>query len=330
MCCDPARPSPRRSPRATIAALGSSLDEPFRIASSASYGGSDILVGLVRPQLRGRRLRDDVLRDHAPVRPERAVGLPLIAQPRQPIDLRLVEVLTPDVAAAHVAVERGVADRHLRLVAGRHQHRAELVGDRHQEGAAHARLHVLFGDVARPAGEQRRERLFEAHAPPSRSAPCRAACRSAWRPRPASSAGLRGEARRQHHAAHAFGSERIDGDRRRQRRIDAAGEPEHDAGEAVLGDVVAQPEHSGDVVFALAVVRRAAPPGRRRNASRRRCAASAGRAPASVEGRELNASARSAFKHERAAVEHELVLPADLVDVDERQAAFRSRARPRC
>ena len=54
---------------------------------------------------------------------------------------------------------------------------------------------------------------------------------------------LRRVARRHHHRVHAIGAERIDGDRQRQRRIDAAGQPEHDAGEAMLADVVAHAEH---------------------------------------------------------------------------------------
>ena len=39
-----------------------------------------------------------------------------------------------------------------------------------------------------------------------------------------------------------LGAEGVDGDRRDERRVDAAGEPDHDVGEAVLGAVVAGAE----------------------------------------------------------------------------------------
>ena len=41
---------------------------------------------------------------------------------------------------------------------------------------------------------------------------------------------------------HAVGAERLDAQRRRQRRVDPAGEPDHDVAEAVLRHVVVQPE----------------------------------------------------------------------------------------
>ena len=53
-----------------------------------------------------------LLRADAPVGPARAFRLPEIAQPRQPVDFGLVEVLDRIEAAVHVAVQRGVADRH--------------------------------------------------------------------------------------------------------------------------------------------------------------------------------------------------------------------------
>ena len=88
-----------------------------------------------------------------PSGPSAPSGFQRVAQPRQAEHLGLVEILDRIEAAVHVAIERRVADRHFRLVAGRHHHQAELVGDRHQDRAAGARLQILFGDVARHAGE---------------------------------------------------------------------------------------------------------------------------------------------------------------------------------
>ena len=42
---------------------------------------------------------------------------------------------------------------------------------------------------------------------------------------------------------HALRPERVDRERRDERRVDPAGEPEHDVAEAVLADVVAEGEH---------------------------------------------------------------------------------------
>ncbi len=61
------------------------------------------------------------------------------------VDERLRHVLDDREAAGEVAVEGGVADRHLRLVAGGEHEPAELVGERHQQVAADARLQVLLG-----------------------------------------------------------------------------------------------------------------------------------------------------------------------------------------
>src|SRR5438552_933620 len=80
------------------------------------------------------------------VRDRRGVALP-VAPPRELVDERLRYVLDRGEAAGHVAVQRGVADGELALVAGREHERAELVGHRHEQVAADARLEVLLGDV---------------------------------------------------------------------------------------------------------------------------------------------------------------------------------------
>ena len=153
-----------------------------------------------------------------PAGPSASVRLPAIAQPGQAIDLRLVEVLDRIEAAIHVAIERGVADRHFRLVAGGDHHQAELVGDRHQDDAARARLQIFFGDVARRpaknAGERRLEplhRAFDRHHVVVHAERLRDRLGVVER-------FLRGVAVGQHHAAHALGAERIDRERRAQAR----------------------------------------------------------------------------------------------------------------
>src|SRR5262249_56188211 len=95
----------------------------------------------------------------------RALGLPGVAGRGEPIDLGFVEILDRIEAAVHIAVERGITDRHFRFVARRHHDETELVRNRHENGAARARLQVLLGDIARLAGKNRSERFFQTYDP---------------------------------------------------------------------------------------------------------------------------------------------------------------------
>jgi hypothetical protein len=154
---------------------------------------------------------------------ERIVRFPLVAQPPQAEHLGLVDVLHRIEAAVHVAVERGVTDRHFRFVAGCHHHQIEFVGDGHQQRAARARLQILFRDVARQRGEGRLQRRLDAL---DRGRDRQHLVANAER----LGAGgrivegfLRREPVRQHQAAHAIGAERINRDCCTQRRVDAAG-----------------------------------------------------------------------------------------------------------
>ena len=100
------------------------------------------------------------------------------------VDLRLEDVGDDGEAAAHVAVERAIADGDLALVAGGEQQRAEFVGQRHHEHAAHARLDVLLGDVARPSGEDRAQHRSRRRPPPRRWRSCGTRCpgsAASWR-----------------------------------------------------------------------------------------------------------------------------------------------------
>ena len=151
-------------------------------------------------------------------------GASAVAVARQAIHQHLAAVLDRREAAVHVAIQRGVAHRHLALVAGGQQHAAGLVGDRHQQQAAAAGLDVFFGGVRLAAGEllckglQRRgEHALDGDL----------AVRHAQRARLLRgivAAHLRGVPRRHHHHLHAIRAQRIDRDRQRQRRIDAAGQ----------------------------------------------------------------------------------------------------------
>jgi hypothetical protein len=61
---------------------------------------------------------------------------------------------------------------------------------------------------------------------------------------------LRRVGRRHHHRAHLVGAERIDRDRQRQRRIDAARQADDRAREAVLAEVIAHPSLSASYTSA--------------------------------------------------------------------------------
>ena len=118
--------SKRPCPRSTISATDSSSStSPVEHLVEDRIGRQRVLVGLVGPQFGARRLVDDRLRDHVAMRAERAVGHVRIAPVGELVDLHLEEVLDRIEAAVHVAIDGGVADRHLGLVAGGQQHRAE-------------------------------------------------------------------------------------------------------------------------------------------------------------------------------------------------------------
>ena len=244
----------------------------------------------------------------------------LVAPARQRVDLGLVHILQHRIAAAHVAVQRRVADRHLGLVAGGDQQVAELVGEAHQQQAAHARLQVLLGDVALQPREQRRQRRLR---PGDGRLDVHRVQPHAQQPRRFGGvveARRRGEPRRQPYAAHALRSQRIHGHRGGERRVDAARHAQQHAGKVVLPHVVAQAEHhrvvdgrearlfhEGRVPVAVPALVRPRPSGQR---------------DAVLPGRQHLRQLSIRVDNERPAVEHQLVLSADLVHVDQRQPAL--------
>ncbi len=122
------------------------FDERFENRVEHRVIGQRVAVFLLRPEFRRRLPRDRSLGYRVAER---------IAVTRKTVDERLVAVFYRREAARHVAVERRITDRHLALVAGREQHAAGLVGYRHQDHAAAARLDIFFRDVGFAAGEDR-------------------------------------------------------------------------------------------------------------------------------------------------------------------------------
>ena len=194
-----------------------------------------------------------------------------------------------------------------------------LVRERHQGHAADAGLQVLGGKSVRPdagvveGADHRLDRQLAEVAAEVR----RQTLRVALRP-------LRREAGRHRDAVHALGPERIDRERRDERRVDPAREPEYDVAEAVLADVVAECQHERASASARA---------RRlerglvtsENSSRRTCRQSTTSRCSAKPGRACDDLAVG-VDDGGVAVEDELVLAADEVAEDEREAVVaRSR-----
>ena len=174
-----------------------------------------------------------------------------VAPLAEAVDERLRHVLDHGEAAGEIAVEGRVADRHLRLVAGREHEPAKLVGERHQQVAADPGLEVLLGQVGLVTGELGVEclrvgvhdgldpQLVRADA--QRGGECARVVLGGG-------GGVGGGHDRR---AHALGAERVGGQAGDERGVDPPGEAEDDVGEAVLLDVVAQSEHQRRVDLGL-------------------------------------------------------------------------------
>ncbi len=287
------------------------LDQALQDGVEHGIGRQRVGVLLVGAQLGRRRLVEDALRD----RPAARVA------PAAELEHRgLVDVLQDVEAAVHVAVERGVAHRHLRLVAGGHHHAAELVRHGHQGDAPRARLDVLLGHVLRAIAEQRRQHGAERL---HRRADVHDVVADAQRP----GAGLgvlqrvpAGVGRRHHDGVHALRPQRVGGDGRGERRIDATGKADHHRREAGLVHVVAQAQHHRPVD--------------RLDVAQLRCDGAGRDLPAFLaarelhrrhllgEGGELHFQRTIRAQREGAAVVDDLVLAADLVEIDKGQAAL--------
>ena len=123
---------------------------------------------------------------------------------------------------------------------------------------------------------------------------------------------------------HAIRAERIDGNRQRQRRVDAARKSHRDAGEAVLVDVVAHAQRERAIdAFLIAELRRDVAGDRNGDAAG--VAIEFNQERALLEGRRALHDIGGGIHHEGVAVEDQLVLPADHVQVHERQLHIQHR-----
>ena len=120
-----------------------------------------------------------------------------------------------------------------------------------------------------------------------------------------------GVGRRHHHGAHAVGAERIDGNRQHQRRIDSAAQPDDGAREAVLDYVVAHTDHQRGPCLCL--------DGRHGDdfAAHLRCT-HVDEGQCLFEHRRTRRNCSLRVDGERSAVEHNLVLGADQMRIQQR------------
>ena len=233
---------------------------------------------------------------------------------------RLVDVLQHGIPAVHVAVDGGVADGHFRLVAGGQQHMAELVGQRHQQQAPRAGLNVFFRDVAVAAFEQGGQHGVEGvHGGLDRHAF-----------QPGAHEGRRfggvlqavggGIGRGHHHRQHTVRPQGVDRDGGGKGTVDTARQAQNHTGKTVLVHVIAEPQHHG-AVDGFRVVggsddrRRFGPEGLA-------VAGPGGQGHRTLPAGHLGRQGAVRVEHEGAAVEHQFVLSADQVGIQQRQARF--------
>ena len=296
------------------------FNEAFENIVQHLVGRQRILVLLVLAQFRRGRLGENVRgNDHA-IRPLGARRLPAVAQVGKAENLHLVEVLDRVVAAIHVAIERGIAHRHLALVAGGHDHRTELVREGHQQGAARPRLQVFLGHITWMTGKKRRQHRFQPLHRRGDGEDIVADAEGVSAVARIPEAFFRRVAVGQHDGVNALRAQRIRCHGRADRRINPAGKPEDHPGEAVLLDIILQPQHAGRIIRLWSfddemLLASADPPA---------CAIALERGHGKMldEGRELECERAIGVDAERGAIEDELVLPTDLVEIHHRQAAF--------
>ena len=197
---------------------------------------------------------------------------------------------------------------------------AELVGDRHQRDAACAGLQIFLGRIGGQPVEHRVQHGIEGlHGRADRDA-VQPGAQQARGFRRVLQAFIAGVGRGHHHRPHLVGAQRIDGNGRGQRRIDAARHPDDDAGEAVLQHIVAHAQHEG-LVDRLMVGGRGGHLARRADPAIP-LAGPAGDGDTFLPGRHLQGQRAVGVEREGTAIEHQLVLAAQLVQIDQRQAGF--------
>ncbi len=133
----------------------------------------------------------------------------------------------------------------------------------------------------------------------------------------------RGVLGRHREQANGFGTQGVGGERGDQRRVDPAGHPDHDLAEPVLAHVVAEAQHQRSVDL----LRPGRPggllrPGDERRTRRHRASGTSTNTRSSSNIAPRATTVAVGRDDHRAAVEHELVLAADGVHVDEPRAGL--------
>lgn len=282
-------------------------------------GRQAVLVLLVGRQLGRGRLVDDGLGNQLSART-------VVDVARQLEDLGLVQIAQQAQAAVGVAIQRAVAHRDLGLVARGQQQVAEGVGVLHQRGAADACLQVLQ--------RQALQRLAEAGLELARIAVNQLAYRVLMQ-RDAQVAAqdhrvidraARRKARGHGDGHHVVRAQGLGRQGQGQRAVYAARAANHGAREAAAARIVAQAQHD----LAAVELHGGQACGRHAHAGLAGCVEEASvaelqRAQVLHEALGLEDHAAPGLHREGGAVEHDLVLAADLVHVEDGQAVARGR-----
>ncbi len=154
--------------------------------------------------------------------------------------MRLEDVLDGCESSHHVTVERGVADRELALVAGR-QHKPPVgVREGHEDRPPDASLEVLLGECQTKFAERRTQSVLEGRegtGDRNLDGLDAESVRERVRVGQTSLARVR---TRHEYTMDVPGAERVGGESRHERGIDAARQTEDNIREAVLAHVVAK------------------------------------------------------------------------------------------
>ena len=149
--------------------------------------------------------------------------MPLVDVPGERVDVGLRQVADERDAAAHVTVERGVAERDLGFVAARDEERARVVRLGHHQEPADARLQVLAREAARDRVGVGLEHLLDVVGEVlNRDDPVRHAERARQLARRSTVVVSVLNREGMLNAGDVFRAERVDGNRQGERRVDAA------------------------------------------------------------------------------------------------------------
>ena len=129
---------------------------------------------------------------------------------------------------------------------------------------------------------------------------------------------IRGEAIGQHDAMHLVRAQRIHRHCRAERRIHPAREAQHHAGKAVFRDIIAQAQHTGGIIGFVTLLQQGFEPFGKVPALR--AARHVHTLDAGLKRRHLKGQRTISIQPEGAAIKHQLVLSAHLIEINHRQA----------